>query len=74
MRERYILEIKLWDAMQRKKISVKELSAASGVSKSEIYHICQNEKNPTLYTMLALAKAMEADLSELYDFKEKIPS
>lgn len=70
MEKRYRLEIKLEEIMRRENISVKELSCSSGVSKSEIYHICRNEKNPTLYVMLILAASMRVGLDELYEFKE----
>lgn len=70
MEKKYKFEIKLGDIMERENISVKELSCSSGVSKSEIYHICRNEKNPTLYVMLVLAASMGVGLDELYEFKE----
>lgn len=51
----------------KKGITIDELSAISEVSRSNIYYIESKKKNPTLYTLFKLAKAMDVDIQDFFN-------
>lgn len=53
---------------KRKKISLRKLEAISDVDHSEIHRIEKGLRNPSLTTLLALAKALEIEITVLFSF------
>ena len=63
---RYIkLKILVWEARRRRRISLKELSQKSGISKSAINDIENNKVSPRVNTLEKIADALGMDISEL---------
>lgn len=62
MEIRYMLK----EMMEKKKLSYRKLELLSGVSKSELQKIAQNEVHPLLITMVRIADALEVDIEDLY--------
>lgn len=60
------IEMKIKQIRQRKNISLAELSAKSGVSKTEINDVENNKKKPSLQTVILLAQALEVNVEDLY--------
>lgn len=58
--------MKIKQIRQRKNISLAELSAKSGVSKTEINDVENNKKKPSLQTVILLAQALEVNVEDLY--------
>lgn len=55
----------LRDERQQKGISQQRLSELSGLSRTGVRHVESLETNPTLLSLLKIAKALKVDLSEL---------
>lgn len=53
----------------KQNMTVRDLEAISGISKTHINAIENNKTHPTLYSMLLLASALQVDLSTLYKFR-----
>lgn len=62
MEIRYTLK----EMMKKRNLTYRQLETLSGVSKSELQRIAQNEIHPTLVTMLQIAKALKVDIKDLY--------
>lgn len=62
MEIRYMLK----EMMEKKKLSYRKLELLSGVSKSELQKIAQNEVHPLLITMVRIADALKVDIEDLY--------
>lgn len=60
--EFYVREIR-----KKRRMTIEELSAISGVSRSAIILIEKGKADPKLSTVISLAKALRVELSELYD-------
>ena len=52
-----------------KKITLRKLSEKSGISSTHINDIENNIKGPSLFVMIKLAKALDVEITELYDVK-----
>jgi transcriptional regulator with XRE-family HTH domain len=63
------IKYKTYDIRLQRGLSVRELSKLSGVSKSTINRIENNECNPTLYTICKLAAALNIEPHTLYDYQ-----
>lgn len=63
------VEILVKDIRKEKNISLKKLSNKSGVSTTHINDIENNNKSPSLYVMIRLAKALEVEITKLYKVK-----
>lgn len=50
---------------KRQGISQQRLSENAGISRTGLRHIESLETNPTLYTLLKVAKALKVDLSKI---------
>jgi len=57
--------IKLREIREAKGLSREQLSRLSNVSANMIYHIETGRKNPTINTLVKLAKALNVPISEL---------
>lgn len=63
------VEILVKNIRQEKNISLAKLSKRSGVSTTHINDIENNNKSPSLYVMIRLAKALEVEITKLYRAK-----
>ena len=73
MKEYYeILAQNLRIERARKKISQLKLAIKAGVSVDTVNLIERAQGNPTLYTVISLANALEVDLNTLLPLKSKI--
>lgn len=58
---------KVWQLRTAKGYSLRELEELSGVSKTTINSIENGRANPTMETLLRLAKALDVELSALFE-------
>nr|DAG53339.1 MAG TPA: helix-turn-helix XRE-family like protein [Caudoviricetes sp.] len=58
---------KVWQLRTAKGYSLRELEEISGVSKTTINNIENGRANPTIETLLLLAKALNVELSALFE-------
>lgn len=58
---------KVWQLRTTKGYSLRELEEISGVSKTTINNIENGKANPTIETLLLLAKALNVELSALFE-------
>ena len=61
------MRILLWEKRMQKGYSTRRLSEISGISKSAINKIENDEVSPTVETMERLAKALECRFFELFE-------
>lgn len=68
-----VMKILLSEIMYSKNISVRQLSARSGISKSTIDNIMNEVYSPTMENMELLAKALKVRITDLFesDYKQK---
>lgn len=66
MGELYVLN--LYWMRERCDLTLRQLSAATGISRSELSDIERGKKDPRLSTIVILAKFFKCDLSELINF------
>ena len=59
----------LKDVRSQKKISLRQLEALSGISKSQISDVENETSIPTIYTLCLLAVALDVQPEELYTYK-----
>lgn len=64
--ERMRVEILLKELRLKKNMSLRELEIRSGVSKTQLNSIELNEKEPTITTLVRIAKALDVDIKDLY--------
>lgn len=62
MKIRYILK----EMMEERNLTYRQLETLSGVSKSELQKIAQNEVHPLLITMVQIATVLKVDIKDLY--------
>ena len=60
------IEMKIKELRQSKSMSLAELSAKSGVSKTEINDVENNKKKPMLQSIILLAQALDVKVEDLY--------
>lgn len=58
---------KVWQLRTAKGYSLRELEEISGVSKTTINNIENGKANPTIETLLLLAKALDVEISALFE-------
>lgn len=65
------MKILLADIMYKRTLSIRQVSRMTGLSKSTIQKIMNNEESPTMETMEKLAAGLKTSLESLYesDFK-----
>lgn len=61
------MKILLDKIMYEKNLTIRQVSIMTGVSKSAINKIMNNEASPTLDTLERLAKGIKIRISDLYD-------
>lgn len=65
------MEILTWQARTRKKLTLKQLSAMTGLSKTTLNDIENGKVSPTLRELELIAKALEVKMSDLYESEYK---
>lgn len=65
------MEILTWQARNNKHITLVNLSAKCGISKSTLNNIENGKVAPTIYQLEAIAKALGVRISELYESRYK---
>lgn len=61
------MKILLNEIMFKKKLSIRQVSIMTGISKSAISKIMNDEASPTLDTLERLAKGLKVRISDLFD-------
>lgn len=56
----------LWELRTAQNLTLRQLEKKSGVSKSQINDIENGKTNPTIETLLLLAKALKVEIPELF--------
>ncbi|MDP4119649.1 MAG: helix-turn-helix transcriptional regulator [Bacillota bacterium] len=62
------MQINVWKIRTQKGLSLRELAKRSGVSKTHIDNIESGKTMPTIDIICKIAKALEVDPRELYDY------
>lgn len=62
MEIRYTLK----EMMEERNLTYRQLEMLSGISKSELQRIAQNEVHPTLITMVQIANTLKIEIEDLY--------
>ena len=57
---------KVWELRTAQGYTLRQLEEISGVSKTEINDIENGKTNPTIETLLLIAKGLQVELSELF--------
>lgn len=65
------MEIKTWQARSEKGVTLVELAAATGISKSTLNNIENGRVSPTMVQMEAIAKALRTRITDLFDSEYK---
>lgn len=60
------IEIQIKEIRKSNKISLKELSRKTGISKTHLNDIENNLKMPSLLICIIIAKALKKDIKEIY--------
>ena len=69
MKTNFEIEYHLFDLRKQKNLTERELSALSGVSKSQISIIEDGNANPTLHTICALSLALNVQPCDLFSIE-----
>lgn len=65
------MEILTWQARTEKNMTLKQLEALTGISKTTLNYIENGITSPTLRQLEAIAAALEVTISSLYDSEYK---
>ena len=65
-----MLVLKIKEIRINRGLTQKELSKLSGISESYIGDLERNEKEPTISILCRIAKALEVDIKELFNYEE----
>lgn len=65
------MEILTWQARTRKNLTLKQLSAMTGLSKTTLNDIENGKVSPTLRELELIAKVVEVKMSDLYESEYK---
>lgn len=61
------MKILLDKIMYQKKVSIRQLSVASGVPKSTIQECMNENSNPKIHTLEKLARGLKCHITDLFD-------
>lgn len=61
------MKILTWKVRSRKSVTLVQLSALTGISKSTLNNIDNGRVSPTISQLEAIAKALGCRISDLYD-------
>ena len=59
--------MKVWDARVKKKLTLRQLSKMTGITKSTLNNIENNRVDPKLSQLAKIAQALEVPIEELYE-------
>ena len=59
MRRAYMIIMKVWDARVKKKLTLRQLSKMTGITKSTLNNIENNRVDPKLSQLAKIAQALE---------------
>lgn len=65
------MEVLTWKARIEKNLTLRELEAITGISRSTLNTIENGQTSPTLLQMETIAEALETTISALYESKYK---
>lgn len=65
------MEVLTWQARVSKNLTLQQLAALTGISKTTLNTIENGKTSPTLRQLEAIAKALEMKISDLYDSEYK---
>lgn len=65
------MKILIWQARTAKGLSLRELSAKTGISKSALHRMENGDEIPNMQHMERIAKALSVTISSLYDSSYK---
>lgn len=65
------MQILIWEARNKRNITLIELSIKTGISKSTINNIENGRVSPTLFQMEKIAEALDVKITDLFDSKYK---
>lgn len=65
------MKILIWQARTAKGLSLRELSAKTGISKSALHRMENGNEIPNMQHMERIAKALSVTISSLYDSSYK---
>lgn len=65
------MRILVWEARHNKKLTLVQLSAISGISKTTLNDIENQKLSPTLNQLEAIARAMNLRISDLFESEYK---
>lgn len=65
------MKILTWQARRNKKISLIELAALTGISKSTLNNIENGRTVPTIVQLEKIAKALDVRITDLFDSEYK---
>lgn len=65
-----LLDNNIMDICIEKHITIAQLAKMSGLGRSHLYGIINNEKRPRLDTAMLIAKALQVDLKDLFSKME----
>lgn len=57
----------LLEILEKRFMSCRDLSKLCGISKSELYKICNFEADPKQSTMVAIARALNMDVTDIFN-------
>ncbi len=66
-RRYFRMEILTWQARTQKNMTLKELSAMTGISKTTLNYIENGITSPTLRQLEAIAQALDVKMTDLFD-------
>lgn len=65
------MEVLTWQARTKKNLTLKELEALTGISKTTLNTIENGKTSPTLRQLEVIAIALDTRISDLYDSEYK---
>nr|DAO53222.1 MAG TPA: Helix-turn-helix XRE-family like protein [Caudoviricetes sp.] len=65
------MEVLTWQARTKKKLTLVQLEALTGISKTTLNDIENGKTSPTLRQLYAIATALDCNVSDLYDCDRK---
>jgi transcriptional regulator with XRE-family HTH domain len=65
------MEVKTWQARTRQGLTLKQLEAKTGISKTTLNTIENGLTSPTLVQLEAIAKALNMKISDLFESEYK---
>lgn len=65
------MEVYTWQARNKKRMTLKQLEAATGIGKTTLNNIENGLVSPTLVQLEAIARALDTTMIELFDSEYK---